>query len=180
MDLKPVWFYQDGFASGTTAANAHVEVPDGAPVVVYLHGGAYVNEIVSQHWDLVAELATDLQRKGYRIIPVNPMLREPLFGEQPTRRQLGLLGVRVPEAYGGSAAGAVAYVLALSEIAAAATPPLAVETLRARIQRAGRPPFHTLTPQQLVNVREHYSVERLRPEYKSFEMKPLFLVTREG
>jgi alkylation response protein AidB-like acyl-CoA dehydrogenase len=33
--------------------------------------------------------------------------------------KLGLLGVKVPEAYGGSQAGAVAYALALSEIAAA-------------------------------------------------------------
>ncbi len=32
---------------------------------------------------------------------------------------------------------------------------------------------------KLVNVKEHYSTERLRPEYKSFEMKPLFLVTSE-
>ncbi len=30
------------------------------PVVVYLHGGAYVNEIVTQHWDFVAALATEL------------------------------------------------------------------------------------------------------------------------
>jgi 6-phosphofructokinase len=33
---------------------------------------------------------------------------------------------------------------------------------------------------KLVNVREHYSTERLRPQYKSFEMKPLFLVTSES
>jgi 6-phosphofructokinase 1 len=33
---------------------------------------------------------------------------------------------------------------------------------------------------KLVNVREHYNTERLRPEYKSFLMKPLFLVTSEG
>jgi len=33
---------------------------------------------------------------------------------------------------------------------------------------------------KLVNLKEHYSTERLRPEYKSFEMKPLFLVTSEG
>jgi hypothetical protein len=33
---------------------------------------------------------------------------------------------------------------------------------------------------KLVNVKEHYSTERLRPEYKSFEMKPLFLVTSES
>ena len=30
---------------------------------------------------------------------------------------------------------------------------------------------------KLVNVREHYNTERLRPQYKSFEMKPLFLMT---
>lgn len=30
--------------------------PD-VPVVLFLHGGAYVNEIVSQHWELVAHLA---------------------------------------------------------------------------------------------------------------------------
>ena len=33
---------------------------------------------------------------------------------------------------------------------------------------------------KLVNVREHYDVERYRPQYRSFEMKPLFLVTSEG
>lgn len=32
---------------------------------------------------------------------------------------------------------------------------------------------------KLVNVREHYNTERLRPHYKSFEMKPLFLTTSE-
>ena len=30
-----------------------------------------------------------------------------------------------------------------------------------------------------VNVKEHYSTERLRPYYKSFEMKPLFIMTSE-
>jgi 6-phosphofructokinase 1 len=33
---------------------------------------------------------------------------------------------------------------------------------------------------KLVNVKEHYNTERLRPHYKSFEMKPLFLLTSEG
>ena len=33
---------------------------------------------------------------------------------------------------------------------------------------------------KLVNVGEHYDVERYRPQYRSFEMKPLFLVTSEG
>jgi len=32
---------------------------------------------------------------------------------------------------------------------------------------------------KVVNVREHYNLERLRPHYKSFEMKPLFLTTSE-
>jgi 6-phosphofructokinase 1 len=33
---------------------------------------------------------------------------------------------------------------------------------------------------KIVNVKEHYDVERYRPHYRSFEMKPLFLVTSEG
>ncbi len=32
---------------------------------------------------------------------------------------------------------------------------------------------------KVVNVKEHYNVERLRPHYKSFEMKPLFIMTSE-
>lgn len=31
-----------------------------------------------------------------------------------------------------------------------------------------------------VNVKEHYNTERLRPHYKSFEMKPLFIMTSEA
>jgi ATP-dependent phosphofructokinase / diphosphate-dependent phosphofructokinase len=33
---------------------------------------------------------------------------------------------------------------------------------------------------KVVNVKEHYNVDRLRPYYKSFEMKPLFFMTSEG
>jgi ATP-dependent phosphofructokinase / diphosphate-dependent phosphofructokinase len=33
---------------------------------------------------------------------------------------------------------------------------------------------------KVVNVKEHYNVDRLRPHYKSFEMKPLFIMTSEG
>jgi ATP-dependent phosphofructokinase / diphosphate-dependent phosphofructokinase len=33
---------------------------------------------------------------------------------------------------------------------------------------------------KLVNVEKHYNTERLRPHYKSFEMKPLFIMTSEG
>jgi ATP-dependent phosphofructokinase / diphosphate-dependent phosphofructokinase len=32
---------------------------------------------------------------------------------------------------------------------------------------------------KVVNVKEHYNIERLRPHYKSFEMKPLFLMTSD-
>jgi 6-phosphofructokinase 1 len=32
---------------------------------------------------------------------------------------------------------------------------------------------------KIVKVKEHYNTERLRPHYKSFEMKPLFLMTSE-
>ncbi len=33
---------------------------------------------------------------------------------------------------------------------------------------------------KVVNVKEHYNTERLRPQYRSFEMKPLFIMTSEG
>ncbi len=32
---------------------------------------------------------------------------------------------------------------------------------------------------KVVNVKEHYNTDRLRPHYRSFEMKPLFLMTSE-
>ena len=34
-----------------------------------------------------------------------------------------------------------------------------------------------VSSKKIVNVQEHYDVERLRPQYKSFEMKPLFIMT---
>ena len=33
---------------------------------------------------------------------------------------------------------------------------------------------------KIVNVKEHYNINRLRPHYSSFEMKPLFIMTSEG
>ena len=33
---------------------------------------------------------------------------------------------------------------------------------------------------KVVKVKEHYNIERLRPHYKSFEMKPLFIMTTEA
>jgi 6-phosphofructokinase 1 len=41
-------------------------------------------------------------------------------------------------------------------------------------------PIETVTAtKKVINVKEHYSIERLRPVYQSFEMKPLFLMTSE-
>ena len=34
-----------------------------------------------------------------------------------------------------------------------------------------------ISSKKVVNVKEHYNTERLRPHYKSFEMKPLFIMT---
>ncbi|MBL7112314.1 MAG: phosphofructokinase, partial [Bacteroidales bacterium] len=33
---------------------------------------------------------------------------------------------------------------------------------------------------KLVDVPKHYNVERLRPQYKSFEFQPLFIMTGSG
>jgi 6-phosphofructokinase 1 len=32
---------------------------------------------------------------------------------------------------------------------------------------------------KVVNVEEHYNTDRLRPHYRRFEMKPLFIITSE-
>jgi ATP-dependent phosphofructokinase / diphosphate-dependent phosphofructokinase len=41
-------------------------------------------------------------------------------------------------------------------------------------------PIDTVTAtKKVVSIKEHYSVDRLRPVYQSFEMKPLFLMTSE-
>jgi ATP-dependent phosphofructokinase / diphosphate-dependent phosphofructokinase len=41
-------------------------------------------------------------------------------------------------------------------------------------------PIDTVTStKKVVNVKEHYNTERLRPHYASFEMKPLFIMTSE-
>jgi ATP-dependent phosphofructokinase / diphosphate-dependent phosphofructokinase len=42
-------------------------------------------------------------------------------------------------------------------------------------------PIDTITAtKKVVNVKEHYNTDRLRPFYKSFEMKPLFIMTSES
>jgi 6-phosphofructokinase 1 len=41
-------------------------------------------------------------------------------------------------------------------------------------------PIDTVTAsKKVVNVKEHYNIDRLRPHYKSFEKKPLFILTGE-
>src|ERR1700756_4166910 len=41
-------------------------------------------------------------------------------------------------------------------------------------------PIDTVTStKKVVNIKEHYNTERLRPHYASFEMRPLFLMTSE-
>lgn len=44
--------------------------------------------------------------------------------------------------------------------------------------RYGDIPIETVTStKKVVNVQEHYNTERLRPQFSSFENKPLFLIT---
>jgi len=41
-------------------------------------------------------------------------------------------------------------------------------------------PIETVTAsKKVVNVKEHYNIDRLRPHYQSFEKKPLFILTSE-
>ncbi len=41
-------------------------------------------------------------------------------------------------------------------------------------------PIDTVTAsKKLVNVKEQYNIDRLRPHYKSFEMKPVFIMTSQ-
>jgi ATP-dependent phosphofructokinase / diphosphate-dependent phosphofructokinase len=36
-----------------------------------------------------------------------------------------------------------------------------------------------IASKKVVNVKEHYNTERLRPHFSSFEMRPLFIMTSE-
>ncbi len=37
-----------------------------------------------------------------------------------------------------------------------------------------------IASKKVVNLKEHYNAERLRPHFSSFEMKPLFIMTSEA
>ncbi|MDT9593947.1 alpha/beta hydrolase [Nocardioides zeae] len=96
------------------------------PAVVYLHGGAYVNEIVKQHWDFLARLVTSLDpRLGVEVLV-------PVYGLAPQHHaaQARELVATLLEdlrrqgrpAYlmGDSAGGGLALVAAQAAVAAAA------------------------------------------------------------
>lgn len=62
----------DGFTVYDVARPAIASDP-AAPVVVYLHGGAFINEIVKQHWELIAEIARE----------TGAVVRVPIYGLAP-------------------------------------------------------------------------------------------------
>lgn len=62
------------------AENAPVDA-DKRPAIVYLHGGAYCNEIVAQHWSLIADLA---ERTGAEV-------HVPIYGLAPQHTGLEAL-----------------------------------------------------------------------------------------
>ena len=37
-----------------------------------------------------------------------------------------------------------------------------------------------MSTKKVVNIKDQYNTERLRPHYKSFEMKPLFIMTSDA
>ena len=51
--------------------------------------------------------------------------------------------------------------------------------LRDSMSRQHSNRHHLFASKEVVNVKEHYNTERLRPHYKSFEKKPLFILTSE-
>jgi acetyl esterase/lipase len=55
--------------------------PDTGVTVIYLHGGAYTSEIVSQHWSLIAHIA---DRTGHQVLV-------PIYGLAPTHTGLEAL-----------------------------------------------------------------------------------------
>jgi len=79
---------------------------------------------------------------------------------------------------------------AIDSIAPMAFGNLALDLLLGRIHgrlvvlkngRYDNMPIEAVTAtKKVVNVKEHYNVDRLRPYYKSFEMKPLFIMTSDS
>ena len=67
--------------SRTHGFDVHTIGAAGRDVVVYLHGGAYTSEIVSQHWSLIAHLA---RHTGHQV-------RVPIYGLSPAHDGLEAL-----------------------------------------------------------------------------------------
>lgn len=88
------------------------------PVVVYLHGGAYVNEIVKQHWQLVARIAEDLdvevQVPIYGLAPDHDAAEARAFVATVLQRLVA--DGRAAYLMGDSAGGGLALVAAQDEV----------------------------------------------------------------
>lgn len=69
--------------SGTVAGwPVHVLTPTGVRprgAVVYLHGGAWIHQIVSQHWQLVAQIA--VESRTTVVVPIYPLVPHGTAGE---------------------------------------------------------------------------------------------------
>jgi 6-phosphofructokinase len=126
---------------------------------------AYGHKKLGGIGDLVSEQLKDLSPKynnGKEIHTINQKLGYLVRGGDPDA-----IDSIVPMAYGN-----LALDLILSKIHG-----------RLVVLKNGRydnMPIDVVTSsKKVVNVKEHYNIERLRPHYGSFEMKPLFLMTGE-
>jgi 6-phosphofructokinase len=115
--------------------------------------------------DLVSEKLTELSgqfNNGKRVHVINQKLGYMVRGGDPDA-----IDSIVPMAYGN-----LALDLILGKIHG-----------RLVVLKNGRydnVPIDAVTAtKKVVNVKEHYNIERLRPHYRSFEMKPLFIMTGE-
>lgn len=108
----------DGF---TVYAVRRASVVPGRNVVIYAHGGAYVNEIVKQHWQLVAHIARELDVEVW--VPIYGLA--PHHNAASARRLMAtLLGREGVEAFylgGDSAGGGLALIATLDEAGRAAS-----------------------------------------------------------
>ena len=99
--------------------------PTSERAIVYLHGGAYVNQIVKQHWQLVAHLA---DRAGCDVhVPIYPLAPEHTAAEAMTYVQVVLDGLaggdRRLHLVGDSSGGGLA-LLAAQQVSAQTRPSL--------------------------------------------------------
>lgn len=103
-----------GFDVHAVRARDARDAPGEGPAVVYLHGGAYCNEIVSQHWSLVADLAEQTRCEVlvpiYGLAPQHNGLEALDFVTQVLER-LGARG-RPVHLIGDSAGGGLALIAA--------------------------------------------------------------------